>query len=92
VRAMTPADRPLHTIFEAGDLVGRDAAGRMVIQLAVERRDFERLMRPSNAGMGAMASRMSACRCRRVGFGEPAKSFWGSPCKLDSLPFSGSIR
>ena len=41
---MSEADRLLHTILEAGDVVGRDAAERMVIQLAIERRDFERLM------------------------------------------------
>jgi hypothetical protein len=41
---MREADRLLQTILEAGDLVGRDAAGRMVIQLALEPRDFHRLM------------------------------------------------
>jgi hypothetical protein len=41
---MSEADRLLQTILEAGDLVGRGAAGRMVIQLAAERADFERLM------------------------------------------------
>jgi hypothetical protein len=44
VRAMSEAERLLQTILEAGDIVGRDAAGRMVIQIAVERADFERLM------------------------------------------------
>jgi hypothetical protein len=43
-RAMSEAERLLQTILEAGDIVGRDAAGRMVIQLAVKRADFERLM------------------------------------------------
>ena len=41
---MSEAGRLLRTILEAGDIVGRDAAGRMVIKLAVERADFERLM------------------------------------------------
>jgi hypothetical protein len=44
VQGMREADRLLRTIFEAGDLVGRDDAGRMVIQLAVKPRDFDRLM------------------------------------------------
>jgi hypothetical protein len=43
-QAVSEADRLLQTILEAGDLVGRDDAGRMVIQLAVEPRDFDRLM------------------------------------------------
>jgi len=38
------ADRLLQAILEAGDLVGHDAAGRVVIQLAVGPRDFERRM------------------------------------------------
>jgi hypothetical protein len=41
---MREADRLLQTILEAGDLVGQDDAGRMVIQLAVEPLDFDRLM------------------------------------------------
>ena len=41
---MREADRLLQTILEAGDLVGQDDAGRMVIQLAVEPRDFDHLM------------------------------------------------
>jgi hypothetical protein len=41
---MRESDQLLQTILEAGDLVGRDDAGRMVIQLAVEPRDFDRLM------------------------------------------------
>jgi hypothetical protein len=43
-QTMREADRLLQTILEAGDLVGRDTAGRMVIQLAVQPRDFDRLM------------------------------------------------
>jgi hypothetical protein len=38
------ADRLLQAILEGGDLVGQDAAGRVVIELAVGPRDFERLM------------------------------------------------
>jgi hypothetical protein len=42
---MSEADRLLHNILEGGDIVGQDAAGRIVIQVAVDRRDFELLMR-----------------------------------------------
>jgi hypothetical protein len=41
---MSEADRLLQDILEAGDLLGRDGAGRMVILLAVEPPDFDRLM------------------------------------------------
>ena len=41
---MSEADRLLHSILEGGDIVGRDAAGRMVIVLAIEPRDFEQLL------------------------------------------------
>jgi hypothetical protein len=41
---MSKADRLLLNILEGGDIVGRDAAGRVVIQVAVDRRDFEQLM------------------------------------------------
>lgn len=41
---MSEADRLLHNILEAGDIVGRDHAGRIVIQVAVDRCDFEQLM------------------------------------------------
>jgi hypothetical protein len=44
VRAMSEADLLLQKILEAGDVVGRDAAGRTVIQLAMEPEDFLRLM------------------------------------------------
>lgn len=44
VKAMSEADRLLHNILEGGDIVGKDAAGRIVIQVAVDRRDFEALM------------------------------------------------
>jgi hypothetical protein len=43
-QAIGEADRFLQMILEAGDLVGRDATGRMVIQLALAPRDFDRLM------------------------------------------------
>ena len=43
-QAMGEASALLQAILEAGDLVGRDTAGWMVIQLAVEPRDFDRLM------------------------------------------------
>jgi hypothetical protein len=41
---MSEADRLLHNIIEGGDIVGRDDAGRMVIMLAIEPRDFEKLL------------------------------------------------
>jgi hypothetical protein len=41
---MSEAGRLLHNILEGGDIVGRDAAGRVVIQVAVDQRDFELLM------------------------------------------------
>jgi hypothetical protein len=41
---MSESDRLLHNIIEGGDLVGRDHAGRMVIMLAIEPRDFEKLL------------------------------------------------
>jgi hypothetical protein len=41
---MSEADRLLQNILEGGDIIGRDAAGRFVIQVAVDRRDFELLM------------------------------------------------
>jgi hypothetical protein len=34
----------LQSLLEGGDLVGRDDAGRMVVVLAIEPRDFDRLM------------------------------------------------
>lgn len=42
--AMSEADRLLHNILEGGDIVGKDDAGGVVIQFAVDRRDFEALM------------------------------------------------
>jgi hypothetical protein len=44
VRYMTEADRLLRDILERGDITGRDASGRIVIELAVNRATFERLM------------------------------------------------
>ena len=44
LEAMSEADRLLHNILEGGDIVGKDAADRVVIQVAVDRRDFEALM------------------------------------------------
>ena len=41
---MGESDRLLHNIIEGGDFVGRDDAGRMVIVLAIEPRDFEKLL------------------------------------------------
>src|SRR5690606_28504483 len=43
-QAMTEAERLLRDILEHGDIVGRDAAGRTIIQLALEGPAFERLM------------------------------------------------
>jgi hypothetical protein len=43
-QAMGEASMLLQAILEAGDLVGCDDAGRMVVQLAIEPRDFDRLM------------------------------------------------
>jgi len=63
--------------------VGRDAAGRMVIQLAVERADFELLM-----AFGA-----EAVECEDGGDDEPYQCLPMSPCwfreagpKLFGLP------
>jgi hypothetical protein len=42
--AMSESERLLQNILEGGDLLGRDDAGRMVVLLAIEPRDFERLM------------------------------------------------
>jgi hypothetical protein len=64
------ADRLLQVILEAGDLVGRDGAGRMVIQLAVARADFERLM-----AFGA-----DAVECDDGGDDEPYDCPPMSPC------------
>ena len=41
---MSESDRLLHNIIEGGDFVGRDDAGRMVIVLAIEPRDFQKLL------------------------------------------------
>jgi hypothetical protein len=41
---MCEAGELLRLILETGDLVGRDRAGRTVIQLAVDRRTLGRLM------------------------------------------------
>ena len=41
---MSEADMLLREILERGDVVGRDRTGRVVIELAVERATFERLM------------------------------------------------
>jgi hypothetical protein len=43
-QAAGEAGRLLHNILEGGDFVGRDDAGRMVVVLAIEPRDFDRLM------------------------------------------------
>jgi hypothetical protein len=43
-QAMGEAGRLLQAILEGGDLVGRDDAGRMVVLLAIEPCDFDRLM------------------------------------------------
>jgi len=43
-RAMTEAEQLLRQILEAGDIVGRDGAGRTVLQLAVDRATLDRLM------------------------------------------------
>jgi hypothetical protein len=67
---MREADRLLQTILEAGDLVGRDDAGRMVIQLAVEPCDFDRLM-----AFGA-----DAAESEDGGDGEPYACPPMSPC------------
>jgi hypothetical protein len=91
-QAMGEADRLLHNILEGGDFVGRDDAGRMVIQLAIEPRDFEQMM-----AFGADAvesedggddepyacSPMSACW-----FWEGGATFFGRPPDqvLDILP------
>jgi hypothetical protein len=67
---MSEAERLLQTILEAGDIVGRDPAGRMVIQLAVERRDFDRLM-----AFGA-----DAVECEDGSDDEPYECLPMSPC------------
>ena len=41
---MTEANRLLRDILERGDITGRDATGRIVIELAVDRATFERLI------------------------------------------------
>jgi hypothetical protein len=41
---MSEAGELLRQILEGGDIVGRDAAGRTVIQLAVDRRVLDALM------------------------------------------------
>ena len=41
---MSESDWLLHNILEGSDFVGRDDAGRMVIVLAIEPRDFEKLL------------------------------------------------
>jgi hypothetical protein len=41
---MSDADMLLRDILERGDITGRDASGRIVIELAVDRPTFERLM------------------------------------------------
>ena len=67
---MSEADRLLQAILEAGDIVGKDAAGRLVIQLAVERADFERLM----------AFAADAVECEDGGDDEPYECQPMSPC------------
>lgn len=41
---MCEAGELLRQILETGDIVGRDATGRTVIQLALDRATFDRLM------------------------------------------------
>ena len=41
---MSEADQLLRDILDRGDITGRDASGRIVIELAVDRATFERLM------------------------------------------------
>lgn len=41
---MSEAGELLRQILEGGDIVGRDRAGRTIIQLAVDRRVLDRLM------------------------------------------------
>jgi hypothetical protein len=41
---MSEAGELLRQILEGGDIVGRDGAGRTIIQLAVDRRVLDRLM------------------------------------------------
>jgi hypothetical protein len=92
-RAMSEADRLLHNILEAGDVVGRDPAGRVVIQLAMPRRDFEALM-----AFGAIevenedGGEYELSDAPTMSAREAPKFFLGSHCKLDSLPISGSTR
>jgi hypothetical protein len=75
---MNEAGRLLHTILGAGDLVGRDPAGRMVIRLAVHPRDFERLMALGADAVqgddGGAVLRLSSCW-----FWEAAHSCIGAP-------------
>jgi hypothetical protein len=40
---MSEAEQILRDILEHGDIAGRDAAGRTIIKLAVDRRTFKRL-------------------------------------------------
>jgi hypothetical protein len=41
---MTEAEQLLRDILEHGDIVGRDAAGRIIVQLALDEVGLERLM------------------------------------------------
>ena len=41
---MNEAEQLLRQILESGDVVGRDGAGRTVLQLAVDRATLDRLM------------------------------------------------
>jgi hypothetical protein len=41
---MSDADMLLRDILERSDITGRDASGRIVIEVAVDRATFERLM------------------------------------------------
>jgi hypothetical protein len=43
-RTMTEAEQILRDILERGDITGRDASGRTIIELAVNRATLERLM------------------------------------------------
>ena len=91
-QAMGEASALLQAILEAGDLVGRDTAGRMVIQLAVEPRDFDRLMAFGADAVEAedggdeepyQCSPMSACW-----FWDGGATFFGRPTDqvFDLLP------
>jgi hypothetical protein len=72
---MSEADLLLQKILEAGDVVGRDAAGRTVIQFAVDREDLLRLM-----AFGADAAESEA------GDDEPDDVPPVSACWLDAGP------